>query len=1477
MTVNTEKTSPERGAMYADDSSFVEEDELDQVTALARRTTTTQSPDGNHSDVPNPLRPVKGTKLDPFSHTFDVSAWTKAFMDMVETDGRIPRRRSGVAFRNLDVYGYSTGSEYQASTGNIPLRLASYLTRQFRGSSGGASRGRQRIDILRDFEGLVEEGGMLLVLGPPGSGCSTLLKALAGETRGLHVGSNAHMNFRGIPAQQMHTQFRGDVLYNAEVDVHLPALTVGDTLDFAARARVPARVPQLGLTAAEYARIVRDVTMAMFRITHTENTKVGDDFVRGVSGGERKRVSIAEASLTGARFQCWDNSTRGLDSENAIQFCRNLRVQADIKEVVAAVAIYQAPQRAYELFDKVIVLYEGRQIFFGRGQDAKAYFEGLGFECPPRQTTADFLTSMTSPQERRVRAGYESKAPRTPDEFAACWKASNPRAQLLADIERYDQAHPSADRLAEFSSSRAAERSSMQRRKSPYTLSFPRQVNLCLWRGWKRLVADPGYTIAQLIFNLVIGICIGTVFLRLKNDSSTFYYRGAIIFTALLFNAFSSQMEVLTLYAQRPIVEKHERYAFYHQAAEAVSSYVTDLPYKTINMFMFNSIIYFLADLRPGAGYFFFFCLASYLVLLVMSALFRLIASITRTSHQAMVPAAVLAIGLMAYAGFAVPTPNMLGWSRWMNYINPLAYGFEALMANEFSGREFPCAVMVPSGPGYDELPLEHRICSVTGGVAGSSLVSGDRFIESSYDYWSSHKWRNIGILFGYLVFFLGAYFMAAEYALPQRSKGEVLVFRRGSKQLHSKHSHTDVESGPQSSQPRLADLRKGGDAVANNELQLAKVKPSDSDRKIFHWEDLSYDVQIKRKTRRILDHVDGWVQPGVTTVLMGSSGAGKTTLLDSLAARVTTGVISGSTLIDGKPTDRSFQSQVGYVQQQDLHLETTTVREALEFSAVLRQPAGIPREERIAYVDEVIKMLDMEDFADAIVGVPGVGLNVEQRKRLTIGVELAARPELLIFLDEPTSGLDSQTSWSICDLVDRLAKSGQAVLCTIHQPSAMLFQRFDRLLLLEKGKTVYFGEIGDDAATLIDYFERNGAPRCPPEANAAEWMLGLAAGADEESRRSEIWRASPEYTEVKAELARLRARSGSGTSDSQPPHKAPASYVTQFRAVFGRVGRHFWRSPVYTWSKILLTVIPGLYLGFTFSASDLSLQGLQNQLYAFFMSLVLLANFNEQIMPHFIPQRAIYEARERPSRIYHWSTYVVSNIIIEMAWNTLMGVLLFLCWYYPVGFYRNMTDGDVSQRSGLVLLILWQYMLFASTYSHLAIVAIDTADLAAVPASLCWFISIMFCGVGVRPPDIPHFWQFAFRASPARYLVSGVLAPAMHGSEAVCAANEVLWLAPPGPPIAPANLTCGQFLGPYAEAAGGRILDPLQATGQPCGYCSVSNSDQFLDYFGIQYSERWHNFGYLWAYIVFNAAAACLLYWLVRMPKGKKRATKKE
>ncbi|KAH8423632.1 uncharacterized protein LDX57_001391 [Aspergillus melleus] len=1436
-----------------------DDDREASISQLARQVSRTSVTGG--ADVNSPLNPESNSKLDPFSPSFNAKIWVRSFMQLLESrSGEMPLRKSGIAYRNLSVSGYNNGASYQKSTGNIPLGILSY-------AAGLISRNRRKdkIKILRDFEGVVNDGEMLLVLGPPGSGCSTLLKTLAGQTSGLDISPDSYLNYRGILPKHMHHRFRGDVLYNAELDVHLPHLTVGETLTFAARAKPCTSIP--GVSAVQASNIIRDVVMAIFGIAHTKNTRVGDEYVRGVSGGERKRVSIAEAALTGAKFQCWDNSTRGLDSQNAIQFCKNLRLQADYMGLASVIALYQAPQDAYELFDKVTVLYDGRQIFYGRVEDAKKYFEDLGFECPERQTTPDFLTSMTSPQERRIRSGCENWAPRTPEDFAQRWKNSVQRQNLMQEIEVYKNNHDQKLRLEEFTKSRRAERGRFQSTKSPYKLSYWKQIELCLWRGWRRLLADPGFTIIQLLFNTIIALVLGSMFYNLKEDTSSFYYRGAMMFFGLLFNAFSSQLEVLTLYAERPTVEKQNRYAFYHQSAQSIASYLIDVPYKTVNMIVFNTLIYFMANFRREVGAFFFYCLTSYITTLVMSAVYRTLASVTRTSHQAMVPSSILTIGVMIYTGFTIPTAYMQGWSRWMGYINPLAYAFEALMANEFHGREFPCAQIVPEGPSYGNVTLDHRICASVGSVPGSPVVDGEHYINQAFDYWNSHKWRNVGILFGFFIGFLAIYFISAEYARPPRSKGEVLVFRRGKVPHGSVARKSDVESlGVQ----RLV--------VSQRIEEYDPVKKNEQSGPVFHWEDLCYDIKIKGEDRRILDHIDGWVRPGTSTALMGASGAGKTTLLDTLAARVTMGVVSGNAFVDGIPTDASFAHKIGYVQQQDLHLDTMTVREALEFSAILRQPANVSKDEKIAYTEEVIEMLDMQEFADAVIGVPGEGLNVEQRKRLTIGVELAARPELLVFLDEPTSGLDSQTSWAVCDLIEKLVKSGQAVLCTIHQPSAILFQRFDRLLLLQPGgKTVYFGELGDNARTLIDYLERNGAPRCPSDGNPAEWMLRVTEPVSENSATqlewSRIWRSSPEYQQMKDELARLKQHATGRAlnsplrdTDNSQHHEFVASFSTQFWQVLKRVSKHFYRSPGYIYSKVALVALSALYVGFSFKA-DNSLQGLQNQIYAFFMYLTMFGSLNEQIMPLFVPQRALYEVREQPSRMYRWATYVLSNILVEIFWNTLMAVLVYCCWFYPVGFTQNMSPEDEHTRGFLVFLFSWMFMLFVSTFSHLCIAAFETPDMAGALATLIWLLCISFCGVGVAKADLPGFWSFMYRVSPATYLVSGVLSTSLSGAQITCAPHEVLRMLPP------ANLTCGEYMSDFISTAGGYLLDE-GAKGQ-CEYCRLSVTDDYLATFNIYYADRWRNFGLLWVYVVVNIVGALAVYWLFRVPKssrGKKR-----
>jgi ATP-binding cassette subfamily G (WHITE) protein 2 (PDR) len=197
--------------------------------------------------------------------------------------------------------------------------------------------------------------------------------------------------------------------------------------------------------------------------------------------------------------------------------------------------------------------------------------------------------------------------------------------------------------------------------------------------------------------------------------------------------------------------------------------------------------------------------------------------------------------------------------------------------------------------------------------------------------------------------------------------------------------------------------------------------------------------------------------------------------------------------------------------------------------------------------------------------------------------VELAAKPKLLLFLDEPTSGLDSQTAWSVASLIRKLSDNGQAVLCTIHQPSALLFQQFDRLLLLAKGgKTVYFGDIGVNSSILISYFETNGAEKCGRDENPAEWMLkvlGAAPGAKTNVDWHAVWRASSERENVRKEVldlenawaADLGRASAARKGDDEEGRMYAAPLWTQFSKVSERVFQQYWRTPSYIYSKFVL------------------------------------------------------------------------------------------------------------------------------------------------------------------------------------------------------------------------------------------------------------------------------------------------------------------
>jgi ATP-binding cassette subfamily G (WHITE) protein 2 (PDR) len=298
----------------------------------------------SHDEFQNPfLGVLPHSSLDPASPNFNSKAWLSNLYGFMSKDPkRHPRRSVGISFRDLNVFGFGSPTDYQKTVGNIILEVSA-LARWMMGT------GKQKINILKDFNGLIRSGEMVLVLGRPGSGCSTLLKTIACEIYGFEVGAESKINYQGISQNQMYQQFRGEAIYMAETDVHFPQLTVGQTLLFAAKARAPRDDTFPGVTRDMYAEHMRDVIMATFNLGQTINTNVGNEIIKGVSGGERKRVSIAEAALSRSPLMCWDNSTRGLDSANALEFCKYLRQRTQIAGATAFVSLYQGSQDAYEV------------------------------------------------------------------------------------------------------------------------------------------------------------------------------------------------------------------------------------------------------------------------------------------------------------------------------------------------------------------------------------------------------------------------------------------------------------------------------------------------------------------------------------------------------------------------------------------------------------------------------------------------------------------------------------------------------------------------------------------------------------------------------------------------------------------------------------------------------------------------------------------------------------------------------------------------------------------------------------------------------------------------------------------------------------------------------------------------------------------------------------------------------------------------
>ena len=812
--------------------------------------------------------------------------------------------------------------------------------------------------------------------------------------------------------------------------------------------------------------------------------------------------------------------------------------------------------------------------------------------------------------------------------------------------------------------------------------------------------------------------------------------------------------------------------------------------------------------------------------------------------------------------------------------MNPISFSFEAVLSNEFGDRIMTCAEehRIPRGPGIDPA---YQSCSLTGSRPSSLSVSGADYLEATFSYSRRYLWRDFGILLAFTVGYIVLTAIATEI-FSFSSGGGVLVFKKTKKsKLATKvEGPVDVEkilpadktitSG--SSSPAMAIETAKDDSVAEDAKSLVKS------RSIFTWKNIDYSIPHRGRELKLLNNVSGFAKPGQMVALLGASGAGKTTLLNALSQRNVIGVVTGEIHVDGRQPQRDFRRGTGYCEQMDLHDGSATVREALEFSALLRQDRHIPRTEKIEYVDRIIAMLELTDLEDAIIS----SLALEQRKRLTIGVELAAKPALLLFLDEPTSGLDSNSAFNIIRFLKKLTAAGQAIVCTIHQPSSLLIQQFDMILALNHGGNVfYFGPVGENGADVVKYFGDRGS-YCPPGRNVAEFIIETAAKPQKRNGKTVDWNLewaeSDNLKQLISEIDHIKEdRKGYINANSTDGHEYAATMWTQTVLLTKRVFTQHWRDPSYLYSKIFVSVMVGIANGFTFYNLGDSIQDMQNRMFSSFTIIMIPATIVNGVLPKFYQnvslvnpsyfyhsmdcadysQMALWQGRELPSRTYGWVPFVTAVAVAEIPMSIVLAVLYWVLWYLPTGMPRD------ASSAGYVFLMTVLVFLFQSSWGQW--IGAFAPSFTVISNILPFFFVVygLFNGV-MRPYSaLPSVWRYTlYYLNPSTYWIAGVLGVTLHNQPVVCKpAETVVFNSPPGQ-------TCQTYAGTFASSVGGYLLNPDATAG--CMFCPFKSGDQYLTTLSIKTSDKWRNFGVFLGFCFSNWALIYFFVWTVRIKKWK-------
>mmetsp|Transcript_26383 Transcript_26383/g.42760 ORF Transcript_26383/g.42760 Transcript_26383/m.42760 type:complete len:1559 (+) Transcript_26383:78-4754(+) len=1200
---------------------------------------------------------------------------------------------------------------------------------------------RQGFNVFEEVSGYLKVGETCLLLGPPGSGKSTLLRALSGrlnpsdELSGTIITDGVQVS-RDTAAYRRHCNYVSD-----RDDNHAPQLTVRETFTFAAASAQ-------SFETSEMLHEQVDKVLESLGLSHVADTVVGDEELRGLSGGQKRRVTVGEILFNKrAPFLFMDNITNGLDSASSLVLLETIQKLCKNERFGAMVSLLQPSDQMVEMFDKVLVLTdEGKMAYFGPSNTAsiRAHF-GSGCDSTLCETV-----------------------------LKACTGAG---AQVsTAEFEHSD-----------FKNDLLAELSSIRENSVPDTLpeemfanGFFKQFSLNCGRR-RKLIFRNAMTYVRVLIAIVYGCIVGSLFTGLPLDSMGALGTNGFIFLSLfIVLMLSSAVTLPQTFRARETYYKHRSLAFYSPYSYYLAIILMDLPLSILEAVIISVIEWFWVGLH---GNFFYYFVVLFALECCGQSLTRFVCSLVPTQVLGNVCITTFLAGCGALCGFMPSYTGIPVWFRWINWIVPTSYAFEGLMFNQYRSINVSLIGSFGSQSGLEY--LEHQDVPRVPGLFPNS---------------DSYLIFDCCMLFVFaIVFDLQGLFGMEKgrkwYSLRTRRPQAVVA----TSAFASKHlSETSVEKEDDSSKVAVPMPQQAarGSLIVRDLCYVVKTGKSGLAPSQLTCQSMFGKSCVKMAGKEVpvaaeespgslmlLNNVSVRFSSGSMTALMGESGAGKTTLMDVIAGYKTGGVITGQVLVNGQLKDSAkWKRQSGYAEQNDIFNPYLSVEETLRFTAKCRLPSGVDSE---AVVVQIMHLMGLVPYASMCVGRERAdeGLSKHVRKRLTIATELVGRPGIL-FLDEPTTGLDSVSSKSIMQAIRQTCDVlGLIVVATIHQPSREIFESFDNLVLLGKGGNLaYSGAIGPASRDVLEYFANESPVAYEESTNPADYILH----AVDEMSRSETsapvaWLTSSqgqqETREISADFELI-----SSCRDAESVEKVSyPGFFTQYGLLVKRQFLCEWRNPTFTTMRLMCSVFGGIFLGLLFFNLGNDLDGAILAVAAVFYSVFLFVTPMQASVVPLIEDRAVLY-RETVSGTYSHFAYGFAHLTANIPFHVLNAVLFFACFYFLTGLGR--TSDQMGYFVLLLFLVNWVLVTLGQLFAYFS----PNIETANGLAGLSIMLSVLLMGFLITKNAMPDYWTWAYEANLLRYILQGFvtnelatktfyidlgLGGAANGASALVAANS--------------------------------------------------------------------------------------------------------